>query len=96
MKYRFFFVAYSQRNCHNKSRFKWTSWQFDEPEKGHGIVEVIRNNGAQDESLTVNPRLSEGKYLFKNLPSGEEFVYDGGDITFTQPIRSVTLWEYKK
>ena len=29
----------------HKSRFKWTAWQFDEPEKEHGIIEVIRNNG---------------------------------------------------
>ena len=81
---------------YHKSRFKWTAWQFDEPEKEHGIIKVIRNNAAPDESLTVSPRLREGKYLFKNLRNGEEFIHEGGQITFTQPIRSVTLWEYSK
>ena len=81
---------------YHKSRFKWTSWQFDEPEKEHGIIEVIRNNGAPAESLTVSPRLREGKYRFRNMRTGEEFVHDGGEITFTQAIRTVTLWEYHK
>lgn len=81
---------------YHKSRFKWTSWQFDEPEKEHGIIEVIRNNGAPDESLTVSPRLRDGRYCFRNMRTGEEFVYEGGDITFRQAIRTVTLWEYRK
>lgn len=81
---------------YHKSRFKWTSWQFDEPEKEHGIIEVIRNNGALDESLTVSPRLRDGRYCFRNMRTGEEFVYEGGDITFRQAIRTVTLWEYRK
>ena len=59
-------------------------------------IEVIRNNGAPDESLTVSPRLREGKYCFRNMRSGEEFVYEGGEITFRQAIRTVTLWEYRK
>ncbi len=81
---------------YHKSRFRWTAWQFDEPEKEHGIFHVIRNNGAPDESLTVAPRLREGKYRFRNMRTGEEFIHDGGQITFTQPIRTVTLWEYHK
>ena len=81
---------------YHKSRFKWTAWQFDEPEKEHGIIEVIRNNGAPEESLTVSPRLREGKYRFRNMRTGEEFIHDGTQITFTQPIRTVTLWEYHK
>jgi alpha-galactosidase len=81
---------------YHKSRFKWTSWQFDEPEKEHGIIEVIRNNGAPDESLTVSPRLRDGRYCFRNMRTGEEFVYEGGEITFRQAIRTVTLWEYRK
>ena len=81
---------------YHKSRFKWTAWQFDEPEKEHGIFEVIRNNAAPDESLTVSPRLRDGKYLFRNMRTGEEFIHEGGQITFTQPVRSVTFWEYSK
>ena len=81
---------------YHKSRFKWTAWQFDEPEKEHGIIEVIRNNAAPDESLTVSPCLRDGKYLFKNMKSGEEFIHEGGQIIFKQAVRSVTFWEYSK
>jgi len=81
---------------YHKSSFKWTAWQFDEPEKEHGIFEVIRNNAAPDESLTVSPRPRDGKYLFRNMRTGEEFIHEGGQITFTQPVRSVTFWEYSK
>ncbi|MBR5312238.1 MAG: alpha-galactosidase [Clostridia bacterium] len=81
---------------YHKSRFKWTVWQFDEPEKEHGIFEVIRNNGAPEESKTVSAKLREGTYRFTNMRTGEEFVQEGTQITFRQPIRSVALWEYQK
>ena len=37
-----------------------------------------------------------GKYLVKNLLTGEEFTYEGGMMTFTMPKRSASIWEYTK
>jgi len=81
---------------YHKSRFRWTAWQFDVPEENRGLMEVFRNNGAAQETLTVRPRLPEGTYRFENLRTGESFVFEGGELTFAQPIRSAAIWEYKK
>ncbi|MBE6936942.1 MAG: hypothetical protein E7460_00135 [Ruminococcaceae bacterium] len=81
---------------YHKSRFCWTAWQFDLPEEGRGILQVIRNNAAPKNSLTVLPRLAPGDYRFVNLRTGEEFTAPAGEVTFSQPIRSASLWEYKK
>ena len=81
---------------YHKSRKKWTVWQFDTPENDCGIIEVIRNNAAQDDVLSVLPRLKSGKYIFKNMISGEQKVYSGGTIEFDQPLRSITFWKYIK
>lgn len=80
----------------HKSRFKWTSWQFDKPEDGKGYIQVIRNNSAPDDTLTVRPRLADGTYTFRNVLTNETFTYNGGEVTFAQPKRSVTFWEYCK
>lgn len=81
---------------YHKSRFCWTAWQFDLPEEDRGILQIIRNNAAPEESITLSPRLPEGKYSFKNLRTGVEFTAASGDIVFSQPMRSATLWEYRK
>ena len=81
---------------YHKSRFCWTAWQFDLPEEGRGILQIIRNNAAKEDSKTFSLRLPCGKYLFRNLRTGEEFTSDSCEISFTQPKRSATLWEYRK
>ncbi|MHB1485030.1 MAG: alpha-galactosidase [Saccharofermentanales bacterium] len=88
---------------YHKSREKWTVWQFDEPEKDIGVMEVIRNNGAADESLTVYPKAlnDTGNWIFINHRTGEKFSMSGKEasekgITFRQPLRSISIWQYMK
>lgn len=81
---------------YHKSRYRWTAWQFDLPEEGRGILQIIRNNAAPEDSISLTPRLPEGTYRFQNLRTGEEFTAPAGTVTFTQPKRSATLWEYHK
>ena len=87
---------------YHKSRFCWTCWQFDQPEKHSGLLEVIRNNAAPDDTLTVFAQaLESARYRFTNPETGESFEEDGDEIaarglTFSQPLRSVAFWEYEK
>jgi len=59
-------------------------------------LQIIRNNAAPEDSISLIPRLPEGTYRFQNLRTGEEFTAPAGTVTFTQPKRSATLWEYHK
>ena len=81
---------------YHKSRYCWTAWQFDLPEEGRGILQIIRNNAAPEESLTLSPRLPQGDYIFTNLRTGATFTAPADTITFSQPMRSATLWDYRK
>lgn len=81
---------------YHKSAKKWTSWQFDMPLENKGIIEVIRNNAAESNTVTVFPRALDGRYLLENLLTGEQKTYCGGELVFEQPMRSVSFWEYKK
>lgn len=77
---------------YHKSRESWTCWQFDLPEKGEGIFEVIRNNAARDETLTVRTPVG-GRLELTSLVTGERMVCEG-TVTFRQPVRSVDVWRY--
>ena len=87
----------------HRDNTKWTVFQFDQPEQGNGAFQVLRNNQAKDESLTVSPFgiCPECDYLFTNEETGESYTRPGREIiengiTFTQPLRSGAVWFYRK
>lgn len=85
-----------------RSRDIWVAWQFDEPEKGTGLLEIIRHNAAPQNSQIIFPKaLEKGTWLFEDTETEERFTVEGSDIqtrglTFSQPLRSITVWRYRR
>ena len=82
---------------------RWTVFQFDDPERGSGLFQVIRNNACADAAITVAPfGFPDGdEYLLENPESGESYRRTGaavhvGGLTFEQPLRSGAIWFYRK
>jgi len=77
---------------------RWTVFQFDRPEYNDGVFQVLRNNKAADNSCTVKPYglCGDVKYQFTNKETNESFIATGKEITFSQEIRSGSIWFYKK
>ncbi|MCL2160243.1 MAG: alpha-galactosidase [Oscillospiraceae bacterium] len=93
------FYALTENHRDNK---KWTAFQFDCPESETGAIQVLRNNQAKDETLTVFPKGFCGscEYIFTNEETDETFELCGGEInkngiTFAQPVRSGAIWFYR-
>ena len=87
----------------HRDNTKWTAFQFDSPERGEGAFQVLRNNRAKDGTLTVYPHGFDQNfdYIFINKLSGEKYFRSGKEVaesgvTFEQPIRSGTIWFYKR
>jgi hypothetical protein len=85
----------------HRDNTKWTVFQFDCPEKNKGVFQVLRNNQSKDESITVKPHgfCDNCKYILSNEETGETLELCGGEInktgiTFTQPVRSGSIWFY--
>ncbi len=81
----------------HRSNKKWTVFQFDRPECCEGALQVLRNNQAPEESITVYPRQLAGKYTFTNEETGESFVAENpseNGVTFTLPLRAGAIWFY--
>ena len=82
----------------HRSNKKWTVFQFDRPECCEGALQVLRNNQAPEESITVYPRQLAGKYTFTNEETGESFVAENpseNGVTFTLPLRAGAIWFYE-
>lgn len=82
---------------------KWVARQFDSPEKGCGMIQVIRFPSAPDPTLTVYPQGIDPDtvYQMENSETGETqkrpghtLLQDG--LTFEIPQRSGTIWFYRK
>ena len=93
---------YSLTENHRDNK-KWTVFQFDCPEAGEGAFQVLRNNQASDETITVKPFGFDDccDYRFINEETGEIYVKSGSDINqngiiLTQPVRSGSVWFYIK
>jgi len=91
---------YPLTECRKDAR-DWYAMQFDDPEKGDGFVQVVRNNQAEDECFllrmkAVRPELT---YRFENRETGEKMQYTGeellGGISVSLPRRSAAVWFYR-
>jgi len=72
---------------------QWTAFQFHNPVDGTGVVQVLRNDAARDETLTVQLRGVTGPVVLTNARTGEPMCCDG-EATFAQPMRSGSVWFY--
>jgi alpha-galactosidase len=86
-----------------RSADKWVAWQFDSPEKGHGLVQGIRLPASDEGTLTIHPKGIDphAMYLFENDETGETRDMAGKDLiqtgfTFALPARSGALWFYRR
>ena len=81
----------------HRDNTKWTVFQFDRPESGDGVFQVLCNNQAQNDSITVKPFGFDEtkKYELVNEETGEKFTITGSEVTFTQPLRSGAIWFYR-
>jgi hypothetical protein len=86
----------------HKSPEKWVSWQFDDPEKGCGLLQGIRLPGSKEETFVIHPKKinSDEMYFFENPETGETRNIPGQDLirdgfTFAQPVRSGAIWFYR-
>lgn len=81
---------------------KWTVFQFDRPEEGHGAFQVLRNTKAMDDSITVHAKALDPKaeYLMEDGEFGTTYTATGAQLmagtTFTQPRPSGSIWFYTK
>lgn len=80
---------------------KWIAWQFNDPERRKGIIEVFRRSEADSSSRTYFPQAldPDTEYLFSYEHSGVKFIMTGaeaaGGISVTLPEkRSSALLEY--
>jgi len=85
----------------HRDNAKWTVFQFDCPEGEKGVLQVLRNNQAKDESITVKPHgfCCNCEYIFTNEETGTSFEVCGREanengLTFAQPVRSGAIWFY--
>ena len=82
---------------------KWVAWQFDRPEKGHGLVQGIRLPEAPEESVTIHLKsiCPDSAYFLENAETGERKDILGADLirdgfTFTLSKRSGAIWFYRR
>jgi len=84
---------------HHSNR-EWTVFQFDIPETGEGVFQVLRNNQSDQESITVYPEgIGESRLILVNDETGESFIVNDIEktgITFTQPVRTGAIWFYTR
>jgi hypothetical protein len=87
----------------HRSADQWVAWQFDCPEKGHGLVQGIRLPASKEGTLTIHPKGIDpnAMYLFENDESGETRNIAGKDLiqtgfTFALPARSGAIWFYRR
>ena len=80
---------------------KWIAWQFNDPERRRGIIEVFRRAEAPLDSQTYFPQAldSQTEYLFSYENTPERFIMKGSEamkgITVSLPEpRSSALLEY--
>jgi len=92
------FYALTEAHC---DRMKWTAWQFNSPEKGDGMIQFFRNNGAPEESLTVSLKglCPCATYIFENGRTGERIEMTGEEAMtkgFTESLekRHASVWTY--
>ena len=63
----------------SRSADKWVAWQFDSPEKGHGLVQGIRLPASEEGTFTIHPKGIDpsASYLFENDETGETRAHRG-------------------
>jgi alpha-galactosidase len=87
----------------HKSAQEWVVWQFDCPERGHGLVQGIRLPACPEERITIHPQgiSPDATYRFENAETGERRDLSGEDLIrtgfeLTLPARSGAIWYYRK
>ena len=82
---------------------KWVALQFDCPKKSCGLLQGIRLQDCEEETLTIQPDAidAEELYSFENPETGERKEIAGADLvrdgfTFQLPKRSGAIWVYRK
>lgn len=80
---------------------KWYACQFDDPEKGDGFIQAIRNVLSEEDSMVIYPHTEAGAvYRFtcmdpvKEMDRTAEQLSEGFKITLNK--RSSVIWFYKK
>lgn len=84
----------------NKSVSDWYACQFDDSNAGKGFLQLVRNYAAEADTLTVFPKLWEGKrYVFENSSTGETFEMSAQELqkgfSITIPKRSGVVIFYE-
>lgn len=61
---------------------KWLAWQFDRPETGEGIIQVIRHGANPEDAFILRPPcvVPECVYEFENIESGRRFQVTGVNL----------------
>jgi hypothetical protein len=75
--------------------------QFDDPVRGIGFIQVVRNTLVISDSFTARPFADEeAEYAFENALTGEKFEISGAELkkglAVLIPKRSGVIWFYKK
>ena len=64
----------------NSSEF-WAAWQFNAPDKGTGMVQVMRHRNAPKNAVQLElVNLSSGRYEFEDAMSGKTFILSTDDL----------------
>lgn len=99
----FLYGDYYQHTPFHHSAKEWVAWQFDNPEKGSGIIQAIRLQESSEESITVYPKAiqKDTMYFFDNFETGETkrisseiLIHKGFEISL--PPRNGAVWHYMK
>lgn len=84
-----------------KSAADYYAMQFEDGERGEGLLQVVRNSQCADESFIARLRVDAGwVYRFVNPETGDEFERDGAalgeGLDIRIPRRSGAVWFYTK
>ncbi len=83
-----------------KDAHDWYAMQFDDPEKGDGFVQVIRNTLVKEDMYVLRMKAikRDARYRFENMESGEVMCFTGEKltegITLELEPRSGQVWFY--
>jgi alpha-galactosidase len=79
----------------------WYAMQFDDPERGEGFVQAIRNTTAEEGTFMVRPVVDAGaRYELEDMESGSTLRLDGAQLqeglTFALPKATGRIWFYRR
>lgn len=84
----------------NRSSSAWYACQFDDPQRGDGFIQAIRNVRAEEDSVTLYPHVKPGtRYALRCMDPEIEMELMAEDLaagfTVSLPKRSGVVWFYR-